>query len=255
MKGSLPTRSKSRKWRERKRRLSQKQASLTSGKTLTASPGEVVPTGEPKSSDDLHSRQHVDPSDHEHVPVVDDVTMGGDNGRSVGFKGGLDLQVSPHQEVENGTPLDHQLIPKLSGPRPIPPCMSTKKSGSSGAVKISKSKRKKKRKRSGLPEQQRLFPGGASPHSFVRSRANHYKTPPWLSSDEFTAVYSWLYSNKTELMRKGVARVAAWSARCKLPIGIDITAHLCEAFLMEMKYNAGNSYQTLSFGYSIAITR
>ena len=96
---------------------------------------------------------------------------------------------------------------------------------------------------------------GLSPHSFVRSRANDIPSPPWVSGEEFTAVYTWLYSYKTELMSKGVARVAAWSTRCKLPVGIDLTAHLCEAILMEMKYNAGNSYQALSFGYSVAITR
>ena len=94
-----------------------------------------------------------------------------------------------------------------------------------------------------------------SPHSFVRSRANDIRDSPWLSKEEFAAVYTWLYSNKTELMSKGVARVAAWSTRGKLPVGIDITAHLCEAFLMEMKHSAGNSYQAVSFGFSVAITR
>lgn len=94
-----------------------------------------------------------------------------------------------------------------------------------------------------------------SPHSFVRSKANNFIYPPWFSEKEFMAVYGWLYSNKNELMSKGVARVAAWNSRSKVPIGIDLTAHLCEAFLMELKYNAGNSYQALSFGYSVAITR
>ena len=94
-----------------------------------------------------------------------------------------------------------------------------------------------------------------NPHSFVMAKVNVIKNPPWTSSEEFMGVYGWLYSNKTELMSKGVARVAAWSARGKIPIGVDITTHLCEAFLMELKYNAGNSYQALSFGYSVAITR
>ena len=94
-----------------------------------------------------------------------------------------------------------------------------------------------------------------APHSFVRSRLNDIRDSPWLSKEEFAAVYTWLYSNRTELMSKGVARVAAWSTRGQLPVGIDITAHLCEAFLMEMKYNAGNSYRAVSFGFSVAITR
>jgi DNA-binding transcriptional regulator YiaG len=94
-----------------------------------------------------------------------------------------------------------------------------------------------------------------APHSFVRSRVNDIRDSPWLSKDEFAAVYTWLYSNRTELMSKGVARVAAWSTRGTMPVGIDITAHLCEAFLMEMKYNAGNSYRAVSFGFSVAITR
>lgn len=94
-----------------------------------------------------------------------------------------------------------------------------------------------------------------SPHSFVRSRVNDIKNAPWIGKEEFGAVYTWLYSNKTELMSKGVARVAAWNTRGKVPVGIDITAHLCEAFLMEIKHNAGNSYQAVSFGFSVAITR
>ena len=94
-----------------------------------------------------------------------------------------------------------------------------------------------------------------SPHNFVRSKANDIRDAPWLNKDGFAAVYTWLYSNKAELISKGVARVAAWSTRGKLPVGIDITAHLCEAFLMEMKYNVGNSYQAVSFGFSVAITR
>ena len=115
-----------------------------------------------------------------------------------------------------------------------------------------------------LPEKpatkKKLYPlrkrlGTLSPHSFVQSKANDIRNSPWLSKEEFAVLYMWLYSNKTELMSKGVARVAALSTRGNLPIGIDITAHLCEAFLMEMKYNAGNYYQAVSFGFSVAITR
>lgn len=121
-----------------------------------------------------------------------------------------------------------------------------------GILVTSESSRSVKRKRkAGI----RAIIKTISPHSFVRSKVNDIKDCPWLNKEEFAAVYTWLYSNKTELMSKGVGRVAAWSTRGRVPVGIDITAHLCEAFLMAMKYNAGDSYQAVSFGFSVAITR
>ena len=94
-----------------------------------------------------------------------------------------------------------------------------------------------------------------TPLSFVGSKANDITICPWISGEAFAAVYTWLYSSKTEAISKGVARVAAWGTRDQLPVGIEITACLCEALLMEVKHNASNSYQVMSFGYSIAITR
>ena len=94
-----------------------------------------------------------------------------------------------------------------------------------------------------------------TPHSFVVSKVNNVSSSPWISAEEFLAVYNWLYSSKTESIRKGVARVAAWNTRGTVPIGIEVTACLCEAVLMESKHNAGNCFQTISFGYSMAIAR
>lgn len=161
-------------------------------------------------------------------------------------------------EQNFGPTSDPQPNPKpfVSGPKLTPREKLSNKYDYPRPPKMPKSKQKKKRKLSDLPKRQlKHFLSGVSPQKFMTSSVNEVEISPWMSEEEFKSVYSWLYSNKPELMQKGIARVASWSMRCHLPVGISITVHLCEAFLMEMNHNAGSTYQALSFGYSVAITR
>lgn len=191
---------------------------------------------------------------------VDDVTLGHGAStitRAKRFVASPDLRDPLKQKVGPTTEPQPNPKPSVSGPKLTPQEQLLNKYDNQRATKITKSKQKRKKRQPNLPQQHLKKPslGGVSPRKFITSIVNEVKIPPWMSKEEFMSVYSWLYSNKTELMQKGVARVAAWSTRCHLPIGINVTAHLCEAFLMEMNHNAGNSYQALSFGYSVAITR
>ena len=156
--------------------------------------------------------------------------------------------ITTEQNAEKATPSSDKRRVTRSMTRGNPKTPLTELDGTQSSPERPKKRLSKKQRRNSKLET-------IAPHSFVRSRANDVRDSPWLSKEEFAAVYTWLYSNRTELMSKGVARVAAWSTRGQLPVGIDITAHLCEAFLMEMKYNAGNSYRAVSFGFSVAITR
>ena len=200
--------------------------------------------------------QTLRPKPLEPTPDSDDVTRNGAKNTITGtpcFVASVDFRVPLQQKV--GPTTGPPQPSSASDPRLTSDSQEQllNKNDSSGATK---SKQKRKRNLSDLPKRQlKHLLGRATPHKFITSSVNEVKCPPWMSEEEFTTVYSWLYSNKTELMQKGVARVAAWSTRCNLPVGITITAHLCEAFLMEMEHNAGNSCQAMSFGYSVAITR
>lgn len=76
---------------------------------------------------------------------------------------------------------------------------------------------------------------------------------PWMSREEWEAVYNWLYSSKVELMRKGVGRVAAWKARSHIPVAVEMTADLIECKLIEKE--GKNMFQSLKLTLSMAITR
>lgn len=75
----------------------------------------------------------------------------------------------------------------------------------------------------------------------------------WICRDEWEQVYSWLYSSDPGLVRRGVGRVAAWKARCQVPMMVEMTADLCECRVQER--NKGAQFQVLALQYSMAITR
>ena len=76
---------------------------------------------------------------------------------------------------------------------------------------------------------------------------------PWISREEWEVVYSWLSSKHGELMKKGVGRVAAWKARGRIPMAVEMTADLIECNLMDKEERS--MFQSLNLTYSMAITR
>jgi hypothetical protein len=51
---------------------------------------------------------------------------------------------------------------------------------------------------------------------------------PWTSWDEWKQVSGWLWSSNSEEQLLGIKRVAAWKARGKIPVSIELTVNLLE---------------------------
>ena len=78
---------------------------------------------------------------------------------------------------------------------------------------------------------------------------------PWTCREEWELVYTWLYSSRPQLIRKGVNRVAAWKSRGGVPMMVEMTANLCECRVQEKMEGGGVHFQALILQYSIAVTR
>ena len=75
---------------------------------------------------------------------------------------------------------------------------------------------------------------------------------PWASWDEWEQVGRYLFDEKDhDVVRKGLAMVAAWRIRGRVPVGVDATANLREIQLNE----PGMSDQLMRLQYSISIVR
>lgn len=79
---------------------------------------------------------------------------------------------------------------------------------------------------------------------------------PWINTQEWEAVYDWLYSEELKLRKRAVGRVAAWKARASIPLCIELTADLVEGGIWELQHHVrGTTEQPLTLMYSMALTR
>ena len=95
---------------------------------------------------------------------------------------------------------------------------------------------------------ERISPTGANPEEAILC--------PWFNSSEWEQVYEWLYSSDPQLVKRGIARVAAWKARAprKLPLVVETTADLAECTLNERLSKMCVAHG-ICLSYSMAITR
>ncbi len=95
---------------------------------------------------------------------------------------------------------------------------------------------------------ERISPTGANPEEAILC--------PWFNSSEWEQVYEWLYSSDPQLVKQGIARVAAWKARAprKLPLVVETTADLAECTLNERLSKMCVAHG-ICLSYSMAITR
>ena len=75
----------------------------------------------------------------------------------------------------------------------------------------------------------------------------------WIDQHDWKAVSSLLYSSKAADRAKGVARVAAWTARGVVPFPVEITADIVASQLAED--GEQRHEQTLALLYSMVVTR
>ena len=77
----------------------------------------------------------------------------------------------------------------------------------------------------------------------------------WIDQHDWKAVSSLLYSSKAADRARGVARVAAWTARGVVPFPVEITADIVSSQLADDSSNQQQQQQSLALLYSMVVTR
>ncbi len=90
--------------------------------------------------------------------------------------------------------------------------------------------------------------------------AQTLRATAWAGWAEWEEAYSWLFAiDDAAARRRGVARVAAWRARARLPLAVDATASLVEVGLLEVdeaeRGPDGSSERAIALSYAMALTR
>lgn len=84
---------------------------------------------------------------------------------------------------------------------------------------------------------------------------------PWFSMNEWVAVHQLLYSQSTEDLKSGLARIVSWKARCPtLPVGVECSLGIAQVLSEDPDHGAETSIsiareQQLRLVYSTAVMR